>query len=106
MFIVGSFFEIEGIVAHDLARWERDIISGSPNSYVFWLSSRKAQHSSQELRVYLQAVHSITHKKKTLLEAAKEPAEFFDASLFLKAIPAIREHYGVEKIWATVNGKL
>lgn len=95
IFKLGSFFEWEGTIAHDIAKWERDMKKDNPNAYVFWLNMKNQKPSKDLLKAFLLDIEGKMEKKKAKLLEAKEPNEFFDSSIFLEAIPVVRDRKSV-----------
>lgn len=107
LFKLGQFFESEGTVAHDIAKWERDQKEGNPNSYLLWLSIHKKTPSTDTMRQFVTEIEEANDKKKRKLLETKEPREFFDVKFFLQAIPVVRKHYGLDKeLGSTLKAKL
>jgi hydroxymethylglutaryl-CoA reductase len=97
LFKLGQFFESEGTIAHDIAKWERDLKEGNPNSYLLWLKLHSKSPSTESLRQFISEIEEANEKKKKKLLETKEPTEFFDVKVFLQAIPVVRKHYGLDK---------
>jgi len=106
LFKLGQFFESEGTVAHDIAKWERDQKEGNPNSYLLWLSIHNKTPSSESMRQFIAEIEDTNEKKKKKLLETKEPTEFFDVKIFLQAIPVVRKHYGLDKEFSIPKAKL
>ena len=97
LFKLGQFFEYEGTVAHDIAKWERDQKEGNPNCFLLWLSINNKTASPETVRQFVAEIEEANEKKKKKLLETKEPLEFFDVKVFLQAIPVVRKHYGLDK---------
>lgn len=107
LFKLGQFFESEGTIAHDIAKWERDQKQGNPNSYLLWLSIHNKTPSPDTMRQFVAEIEEANDKKKKKLLETKEPREFFDVKFFLQAIPVVRKHYGLDKeLGSTQKAKL
>lgn len=106
IFKLGSFFEWEGTIAHDIAKWKRDLEKSLPNTYLFWLKSKNQKPSNDLLKAFIRDVEERMEKKKSKLMEVKEPNEFFDSTVFLQAIPVVRGYYGVSKELAPIQSKL
>lgn len=106
IFKLGNFFEWEGTIAHDVAKWKRDLKEGYPNAYLYWLKLRGKEHSEELLQLFRTEIERNMEKKKAKLMDSKEPNDFFDAGVFLQAIPVVRGHYGLKKDLTTIQSKL
>lgn len=92
---LGAYFEREGIILHDAARWEQATQRGVPNLYRTWLSKNGLPVSGQHVRAFLEAMWRENEPRSRRILEQKESAEFFDARRFVGTVDAIRAHYAL-----------
>jgi len=97
MYLLGSYLEMEGSIAHDIATWQQPECTPANNSYLFWLKVRNfTQKDETHINQFLQETNKIVQLKKETLIAMRDQgaAPFFDVGLFLNAATKdIVEHY-------------
>lgn len=106
IFKLGQYFEWEGIVAHDVARWERDLAEDAPNVYSFWLRTSNLKPDSANLQKFLGEIDKQLQSKKRKLLEAKVPVDVMDARKVLDATKILRQHYGLAKDASSAINKI